>query len=39
VQAHEELRQMGQQASQEAFGGRPVVVELCDEYFEVKKRL
>jgi hypothetical protein len=30
---------IGQQAAQRAFGGRPVVVELCDEHFNVKKRL
>jgi hypothetical protein len=35
----QEIRTMGQQASQRAFGGRPVVVELCDEYFQVKKKL
>jgi hypothetical protein len=30
---------IGQEAAQRAFGGRPVVVELCDEHFNVKKRL
>ena len=38
-EAQQELRMMGQQASQRAFSGRPVAVELCDEYFNVKKRL
>ena len=38
-QVQEEFRTIGQQASQRAFGGRPVAVELCDEYFKVKKRL
>jgi hypothetical protein len=33
------FRTLGQQASQQAFGGRPVEVELCDQYFEVKKKL
>ncbi len=35
----QEFRTLGQQASQRAFAGRPVVVELCDAYFNVKKRL
>lgn len=34
-----EYRQVGQEASQRVFGGRPVTVELCDEYLNVKKRL
>ncbi len=38
-QVQQEFRNIGQQASQRAFGGRPVTVELCDEYFDVKKRL
>jgi hypothetical protein len=38
-QVQQEFRTIGQQASRQAFGGRPVVVELCDEYFNVKKRL
>ena len=33
------FRTIGREASQQAFGGRPVVVELCDEHFEVKKKL
>jgi hypothetical protein len=33
------FRTVGREASQQAFGGRPVVVELCDQYFEVKKKL
>jgi hypothetical protein len=37
--ALEEFRTIGQRASQQAFRGRPVVVELCDEYLEVQKRL
>jgi hypothetical protein len=38
-QAQQQFRAIGQQASQLAFGGRPVAVELCDQYFNVKKRL
>jgi hypothetical protein len=33
------FRTVGREASQQAFGGRPVVVELCDQYFELKKKL
>jgi hypothetical protein len=39
VEAQDTLRQIGRQASQEVFGGRPVVVEMCDGEFKVKKRL
>jgi hypothetical protein len=35
----QEFRTIGRQASQRAFGGRPVVVELCDEYFRTKQKL
>jgi hypothetical protein len=38
-QIQEQFRIIGQQASQRAFGGRPVVVELCDQYFKAKKTL
>jgi hypothetical protein len=30
---------LGQQAAEQAFGGEPVDVHLCDEYFRVKKRM
>lgn len=33
------FRAIGQRASQHAFGGRPVVVNLCDEEFNAMKRL
>jgi hypothetical protein len=39
AQVHEELRNIGRRASQQAFGGRSVEVRLCDEYFRVKKTL
>ena len=39
ARTQQEFRTLGQQASQRAFAGRPVVVELCDAYFNVKKRL
>jgi hypothetical protein len=38
-QLHQEFRTIGQQASERTFGGRPVEIHLCDEYFNVKKRL
>jgi hypothetical protein len=39
LEVQQQFRTIGQQASQQAFGGRPVAVELCDDYFTVKKRL
>jgi hypothetical protein len=38
-QVQQGFQSIGQKASQRAFGGRPVVVELCGEDFTVKKRL
>jgi hypothetical protein len=37
--AERDFREFGQEASQKAFGGRPVEVRLCDPYFNVKKRI
>jgi hypothetical protein len=35
--AEQDFREFGQEASQRAFGGRPVEVRLCDEHFTVKR--
>jgi hypothetical protein len=37
--AQQDLLLLGQDAGQQAFGGEPVEVHLCDEYFRVKKKL
>src|SRR5262249_51694600 len=37
--AERDFREFGQEASQQAFGGRPVEVRLCDEQFTVKRRI
>src|SRR5262249_60420305 len=37
--AERDFREFGQEASQRAFGGRPVEVRLCDPYFNVLKRI
>jgi hypothetical protein len=39
VQIQREFRDLGQQASAQAFAGRRVEVWLCDEFFEAKKKL
>ena len=37
--AQRETKLLGQDAAQQAFGGEPVEVHLCDEFFRVKKKL
>jgi hypothetical protein len=37
--AQQGFRTIARQAADRAFNGRPVEVQLCDEYFEVKKRM
>jgi hypothetical protein len=37
--AEREFHEFGQKASQRAFGGRPVEVRLCDDRFNVKRRI
>jgi hypothetical protein len=39
AKVQQEFRTIGKQASDKAFNGRPVEVQLCDEYFQVKKKL
>ncbi|HMF17232.1 MAG TPA: hypothetical protein VKE98_08500 [Gemmataceae bacterium] len=39
VGVQNEFRLLGQDAAQQAFGGVPVEVRLCDEFFRVKKKL